>query len=143
MTLVTPAIFSALADGVTAITPNRRLARQLLRDFDRVQQASGRRTWPTASVLPYATWLESLWKQSAAATVDGGPQCGRRGHPLRRRIARPIPGSAAHDYGECAGGAGCRIVLGPRPHAPPTRCACRHRDREPSASARRDPAPGG
>ncbi len=72
MTLVTPAIFSALAHGVTAITPNRRLARQLLRDFDRVQQASGRRTWPTASILPYATWLESLWKQYAdAATYTG------------------------------------------------------------------------
>ena len=61
MAVVTPAILDALADGVTAITPNRRLARQLSRDFDRMQQALGRRSWPTPSVLPYATWLESLW----------------------------------------------------------------------------------
>ena len=70
MTAVTPAILSALAEGVTAITPNRRLARQLLRDFDRAQLASGRRTWPTASVLPYATWIEILWQQHADAVDD-------------------------------------------------------------------------
>ncbi len=70
MTAVTPAILSALAEGVTAITPNRRLARQLLRDFDRAQLASGRRTWPTASVLPYATWIETLWQQHADAVGD-------------------------------------------------------------------------
>jgi ATP-dependent helicase/nuclease subunit B len=72
MTPMTPAIISALADGVTAITPNRRLARQLLRDFDRAQQALGRRAWPTASVLPYATWLETLWDQRADSGVDIG-----------------------------------------------------------------------
>ena len=70
MAAVTPAILSALAEGVTAITPNRRLARQLLRDFDRAQLASGRRTWPTASVLPYATWIEILWQQHADAVGD-------------------------------------------------------------------------
>ncbi len=75
MASVTPAILSALADGVAAITPNRRLARQLSREFDRAQQALGRRAWPTASVLPYATWLETLWQQrrhtdgAAAATT--------------------------------------------------------------------------
>lgn len=69
---VTPAILDALADGVTAITPNRRLARQLSRDFDRVQQALGRRSWPTPSVLPYATWLESLWERRGDPGSDGG-----------------------------------------------------------------------
>jgi ATP-dependent helicase/nuclease subunit B len=70
MTGVTPAINHALADGMTAITPNRRLARQLLRDFDHAQQARGRQTWPTPSVLPYATWLETLWDQHADSLAD-------------------------------------------------------------------------
>src|SRR5258708_20442248 len=69
---VTPTIISALADGVTAITPNRRLARQLLREFDRAHQAIGRRTWPTASVLPYATWLETLCEQRADSVTEAG-----------------------------------------------------------------------
>jgi probable DNA repair protein len=73
MAAVTPAIFSALADGATAITPNRRLARQLLREFDRAQQALGRRTWLSASVLPYTTWLETLWQQLADAGADARP----------------------------------------------------------------------
>jgi ATP-dependent helicase/nuclease subunit B len=72
MAAVTPAILSALAYGVKAITPNRRLARQLLRDFDRAQQALGRRTWPTASVLPYTTWLEALWEQRVDSSADTG-----------------------------------------------------------------------
>ena len=72
MMVVTPAILDALADGVTAITPNRRLARQLSRDFDRMQQALGRRSWPTPSVLPYATWLESLWERRGDPGSDGG-----------------------------------------------------------------------
>src|SRR5450432_2821596 len=72
MAPVTPAILSALADGVTAITPNRRLARQLLRDFDRAQQARGRAAWPSATVLPYATWLETLWARCADMAIDTG-----------------------------------------------------------------------
>jgi ATP-dependent helicase/nuclease subunit B len=72
MAVVTPAILDALADGVTAITPNRRLARQLSRDFDRMQQTLGRRSWPTPSVLPYATWLESLWQRRGDPGSDDG-----------------------------------------------------------------------
>ncbi len=63
MAPVTPALFSALADGATAITPNRRLARQLQRAFDRRQRELGSSSWTTASILPYATWLEILWAQ--------------------------------------------------------------------------------
>ena len=70
MAPVTPAILSALADGVTAITPNRRLARQLLRDFDRAQQARGHVSWRSATVLPYTTWLETLWRRSTDVAAD-------------------------------------------------------------------------
>jgi hypothetical protein len=66
------AILASLADGAIAVTPNRRLARALLRAFDAEQLASGRTAWPTPSILPYQTWLTSLWEQFIAAgvTVD-------------------------------------------------------------------------
>jgi ATP-dependent helicase/nuclease subunit B len=68
---MTPALNDALADGATLITPNRRLARHLHREFDRRQLTAGRRVWPTASVLPYAAWLETLWERCAEAGAEG------------------------------------------------------------------------
>ena len=61
-----PALFDALADGATAVTPNRRLARQLRRAFDRRQIASGKRTWRTPAIVPYPAWLETLWEKRHA-----------------------------------------------------------------------------
>ena len=69
---VRSAIFSALAEGATAITPNRRLARHLRRGFDRAQHAAGKRSWPTPSILPYGAWLEALWEQGIAAGMEAG-----------------------------------------------------------------------
>ena len=63
------AILASLADGAIAVTPNRRLARALLRAFDAEQLASGRAAWPTPSILPYQTWLTTLWEQFVAAGV--------------------------------------------------------------------------
>ena len=67
-------ILTALSEGATAITPNRRLARFLQRAFDRVQQTAGRKSWPTPTVLPYPTWLQTLWQDCAA---DGEPQAAK------------------------------------------------------------------
>ncbi|MGH8851050.1 MAG: PD-(D/E)XK nuclease family protein [Casimicrobiaceae bacterium] len=63
-------ILDALADGAIAVTPNRRLARSLHAEFDAVLAASGRRTWSTPVILPYATWLETLWAR-VLASHDG------------------------------------------------------------------------
>lgn len=52
-----PRLRGLLAEGVTVITPNRRLSRDLKRDFDGAQQASGRRVWTAADVLPWDAWL--------------------------------------------------------------------------------------
>jgi ATP-dependent helicase/nuclease subunit B len=69
---VNRAILASLADGAVAVTPNRRLARALLRAFDAEQLAFGLTAWPTPSILPYQTWLTTLWEQvvSAGATDD-------------------------------------------------------------------------
>src|SRR6267154_481034 len=63
------AILASLANGAIAVTPNRRLARALLRAFDAEQLASGRTAWPTPSILPYQIWLTTLWEQFVAAGV--------------------------------------------------------------------------
>lgn len=95
MAPVTPILFSALADGATAITPNRRLARQLQAAFDRQQYQLGLRSWPTASILPYATWLETLWEQRRADEGGESPSLltAAQSTQLWRQIveASPLP----------------------------------------------------
>ena len=70
---MTPALHDALAAGAIVVTPNRRLARHLHREFDERLRADGRRAWPTATVLPYAAWLETLWEQWAEARAPQAP----------------------------------------------------------------------
>ena len=62
-----PALLAALAEGAIVVTPNRRLARFLHRDFDLAQRARGEIAWPTPSILPYPQWLEALWAGAVAA----------------------------------------------------------------------------
>jgi probable DNA repair protein len=69
---VNPALHSALAESAVVITPNRRLARFLHREFDVAQRAAGRVAWPTPTILPYPNWLESSWDEAILAdTVTG------------------------------------------------------------------------
>ena len=46
--------------GTVVVTPNRRLARALGREFDAWQVAQGRRTWETPRVLPIAAFVAGL-----------------------------------------------------------------------------------
>src|SRR5947209_3309727 len=54
-------LFARLAGGhaarVTVVTPNRRLAQSLQREFDRLQLAAGRASWEAPDILPFATFL--------------------------------------------------------------------------------------
>src|SRR6185312_3955499 len=65
------ALLAALADGAIAVTPNRRLARRLHAEFDAVLGASGRGAWPTPTILPYQTWIASLWDAVLARAPAG------------------------------------------------------------------------
>ncbi|HEX5865546.1 MAG TPA: hypothetical protein VF014_15050, partial [Casimicrobiaceae bacterium] len=69
---MTPALHSALAEGAVVVTPNRRLARFLHREFDVAQRAAGRAAWPTPTILPYPIWLESLWDEAVLAETLTG-----------------------------------------------------------------------
>ena len=55
------ALHAALIDGAVVVTPNRRLARVLLHQFDLAQCEAGRHAWPTPTIVPYPTWLGMLW----------------------------------------------------------------------------------
>jgi probable DNA repair protein len=70
---VKPELHAALASGAIAVTPNRRLARHLQRDFARDALARGQRTWTTPTILPYASWLETLWLDLLAADAVSEP----------------------------------------------------------------------
>ncbi len=53
----------SLLDHQLIITVNRRLARELSRRYSDDQMASGRQVWESPSILPWASWLNSLWRQ--------------------------------------------------------------------------------
>jgi probable DNA repair protein len=68
------ALLAALDEGARVVTPNRRLARWLHREFDLVQRARGLRAWTTPSILPHPQWLETLWNEAVAReAVDDEP----------------------------------------------------------------------
>ncbi|HEY7761018.1 MAG TPA: PD-(D/E)XK nuclease family protein [Burkholderiales bacterium] len=54
-----------LESGATLVTPNRRLARDLARRFNRAQIGAGRGAWPSADVLPWSAWLERTLGEAA------------------------------------------------------------------------------
>ncbi len=51
------------------LTPNRRLAAYLRREYDLWQQSNGLHTWPEINIMPIATWLEKIWQDHVANKV--------------------------------------------------------------------------
>jgi hypothetical protein len=66
-------LHQALAAGATIVTPNNRLARHIAARFDVARRAEGARAWTAASVMPWALWLERLWRAALAARVEAVP----------------------------------------------------------------------
>jgi probable DNA repair protein len=71
---VDPALHAALANGAVAVTPNRRLARSLQRSFAAVAESQGHRVWATPTILPYVSWLETLWLEALATDAIRDPR---------------------------------------------------------------------
>src|SRR3954470_23830162 len=69
-----PELFERLAQGVqsavTVVTPNRRLAQELAREFDASRIAEGLDSWEAADILPYGSFIERLWE--SAVYSDAG-----------------------------------------------------------------------
>ena len=61
-------LFALLAQGhgarIAVLTPNRRLAQSLERDFDRLQHARGLAAWETADILPFSDFVARLWEDA-------------------------------------------------------------------------------
>ncbi|KPK07597.1 MAG: hypothetical protein AMJ64_06260 [Betaproteobacteria bacterium SG8_39] len=66
-----PELFESLAAGhaagVTVITPNLRLARELAREFDQRQVEAGLEVWETADILPVSAFVERLYEDALVA----------------------------------------------------------------------------
>ena len=69
-----PELFSRLAEGaaagLTVLTPNRRLAQALAREFNAAQAKRGLAAWETADILPAGAFLERGYE--AALLAPGG-----------------------------------------------------------------------
>src|SRR5712692_1660079 len=52
------------AAGLTVVTPNRRLAAALARDFDSHQTARGLASWESADILPFPALVERLYEDA-------------------------------------------------------------------------------
>lgn len=61
-------VFSQLSAGLKAdvavVTPNRRLAMVLKREFDSIQVAQGRATWGTPDILPITAFIERAYEDA-------------------------------------------------------------------------------
>lgn len=53
-----------LAAQITVVTPNDRLARELVRQFDETQIGRGLAVWEAADVLPFAAFVERLYQDA-------------------------------------------------------------------------------
>jgi ATP-dependent helicase/nuclease subunit B len=70
-----PALLEHLAAGqvagVTVVTPNLRLARELAREFDQRQFNAGRGAWESADILPLAAFVERLYEDALYSELGG------------------------------------------------------------------------
>ena len=69
------ALFARLAAGatgsITVVTPNRRLAQELAREFDADRIGSGLQSWEAPDILPLTSFLERLWEGAVYSDAAG------------------------------------------------------------------------
>jgi len=64
-------LIGLLESGATVVTPNRRLALHLKREFDALQLAANRSSWPTPDILPWTAWLERNYDDALHSGFSG------------------------------------------------------------------------
>jgi len=71
--LAKPELFARLEQGhaaqVTVVTPNRRLAQDLQREFDAHQIAKGLTVWEAPDLLPFGAFVERLWEDALYSPI--------------------------------------------------------------------------
>jgi probable DNA repair protein len=58
------------SEGIAVVTPNRRLAQTLAREFDERQIASGLPVWETADILPFGAFVERLYEDALYSDIS-------------------------------------------------------------------------
>lgn len=70
-------LFSRLAGGraagISVVTPNRRLAQELAREFDAFQIAQGLAVWEDADILPFGAFTERLYEDALYSEIAPAP----------------------------------------------------------------------
>lgn len=61
-----------IAAGATVVTPNRRLALSLRRDFDDAQAAKGLAAWESADILPFSAFVERAYDDALHSDIAPG-----------------------------------------------------------------------
>ena len=59
-------------DSIT-LTPNRRLAATLVKQYQQSQIKLGKLCWPTLKIMPLSSWLENLWVESNSHDLAPAP----------------------------------------------------------------------
>ena len=95
-------LIGQLQAGATLVTPNRRLARDLARRFDRAQVLAGRGAWRSADILPWEAWVARA--QRAVALEDATLQMpdAMQELALWRRVVEGASASPLLDAGAAA-----------------------------------------
>ncbi|MGH9575811.1 MAG: hypothetical protein ACRD3R_00120, partial [Terriglobales bacterium] len=57
------------SEGIAVVTPNRRLAQTLAREFDERQIAAGLTVWETADILPIGAFVERLYEDALYSDI--------------------------------------------------------------------------
>src|SRR6266404_9324979 len=57
------------SEGITVVTPNRRLAQTLAREFDERQIAFDLTVWETADILPFGAFVERLYEDALYSDI--------------------------------------------------------------------------
>jgi probable DNA repair protein len=81
MTVLPDSLLASIAGGATVVTPNNRLARRIVADYDAAMVRAGRRAWDAAHALPWHAWVATLWQNAGAADAA---------------VPRLLPPTAAH-----------------------------------------------
>lgn len=88
--------------GCVVVTPNRRLAAHLRREFDRAQLAAGRRVWPTADCVPLNAFLERTYDELIRLAAGAMLLSERQEDALWERVVTDSPQGAALLHPEAA-----------------------------------------
>lgn len=81
---------AALSRGALVLTVNARLTRHLVSEFDLAMRQRGSLAWPTPEVMPFFSWVSSIWEEHGSAPA----LTGLRARVLWERIVEADPESS-------------------------------------------------